>query len=140
MVLKIGPDRPVGLVEPSTGELSSSVHLNESSRSISMNCQTVRFFANRPHLNPTNIYLPFQRPIIHQAHSMPNTFKTKTNKPIFGPSHQAQSNDKKTHNTFIWVTPPGLICWFAWLEGILQGIYRAHGAHKIHVLPMWDWE
>ena len=44
------------------------------------------------------------------------------------------------YNTFIWVTPPGLICWFVWLEGMLQGIYRAHGAHKIHVLPMWDWE
>ena len=31
MVLKIGPDRLVGLVEPSTDELSSSVHLNELS-------------------------------------------------------------------------------------------------------------
>ena len=29
MVLKIGLDRPVGLVEPSIDELFSSVHLNE---------------------------------------------------------------------------------------------------------------
>ena len=50
--------------------------------------QTIRFFANRSHFNLTNICLLFKRPIIHQIHFTPNTYKTKTNyKPIFCPSH-----------------------------------------------------
>ena len=85
--------------------------MNFPVRSISMNRFVIklvlnhsswfRFFANHPHLNLTNICLLFKRPIIHQAHSTPNTYKTKTNyKPIFGPSHQAQSNDKKAYDMF----------------------------------------
>ena len=35
---------------------------------------------------------------------------------------------------------PGPACWLVWIEGKWEDIYRAHGAHKIHVLPMWDWE
>ena len=61
MVLKIGPDRPVRPVEPSTGELSGSVRFNEpfvvepalnrSNRRLNRRTgQTVRFFANRLHL------------------------------------------------------------------------------------------
>ena len=44
------------------------------------------------------------------------------------------------YNTFIWAMPLGPIFWLVWLKGMLQGIYTIHGAHKIHVLPMWDWE
>ena len=76
--------------------------LNRSNRRLNRRTrQTVWFFANRPHLNPKNICLLFKKPIIHQAHSTPNTYKTKTNyKSILGPSRQAQSNDKKAYNMF----------------------------------------
>ena len=58
MVLKTGPDRPVGSVQPSTGELSGSVRsmnrfvikpaLNRSNRRLDRRTRRpVRFFANR---------------------------------------------------------------------------------------------
>ena len=28
------------------------------------------------------------------------------------------------------------ICWHVWVKVMLEGIYRAHGAHKIHVLDV----
>ena len=114
MVLKIGPNWPIRPVELSTGELSIwSISMNRFVIKLVLNHSSwFRFFANHPHLNLTNICLLFKRPIIHQAHSTPNAFKIKTNyKLIFGPSHQAQSNDKKAYNTFIWAMPPGPICW-----------------------------
>ena len=99
IVSKTGPDQTVWSVEPSTGELSSSVHLNElfhSQTGIESFKPTIEL------LNQTNssifykpaipqllqIFFTIKRPIIHQAHSTPNNFKTKTNyKPIFGPNH-----------------------------------------------------
>ena len=37
---------------------------------------------------------------------------------------------------------PGPAWWLGLfgLKGKWAAIYRAHGAHKILVLPMWDWE
>ena len=110
--------------------------------------QTVQFFANRPHLYLTNICLPFKRPniclpfirpMIHQVHSTPNAFKTKTNyKLMFGPSHQAQSNDKKSLSLSFG------LCLQAPLAGMFGFTYNTYLGHAFrpnfltcfHLFPM----
>ena len=104
MVLKTGPDRPVGPVQPPTGQLSGSVRLNEPF----YGWTGIEPF--KPPVEPPNRtnhpvfhkpVKPFfyknlfniKKPIIHWAHSTPITIETQINyKPIVGLNNWAQTN------------------------------------------------
>ena len=99
---RTGPAGPIG-------ELSGSIHLNEpfcDQTGIELFKPTTELSNRTNHL----VFLQTGHTLILQIFvyylrgplsTRPNTYKTKTNyKPIFSPTHQAQSNDKKAYNMF----------------------------------------
>ena len=122
IVLKIGPNQPVRPFESSTGELSSSVHLNEPFHGqIGINCsnrrlnhrirQTVQFFINWSDLNCYKylftIKRPIPRPLLLKPKLIISPYLVQTTRP--------NPMTRNAYKTYIWVMPPGPICWQVWL-------------------------